>query len=315
MSRRQPHFVRQPLECGGSTPLGLLLSFCLGFTASLSSAAEPKAPPKAGAKAEPTPAARAEADLDARLAALQKEGTGFGLRARYEALLAEAATLAERYAADPAAARAQLVIARCCEALGKHPEKEAAFARYIDALAATSKEAAAADLRAEAEALIARRQLFPAVKVLRLMLSKFADGPEAAYALYRLGTAQLWMEHYDEAAASLLEVVQRWPKSDTAAEARLRLARANLLQGKHAQSVDLLETVLAQEPKAPRRDAALFDLAVARYRSGDHYGALVGFQQLVREMPKSPYAEPARSLVARLRNQVLRRIDQPDRGD
>jgi len=314
---------------------GLALALALALAGSLAWAAEPKAAPKvepkaepkaeakaspktepkAEPKADPAVAARAVADLEARLAALQRQGTGFALRARYEALLGEAATLAERHAADPASARAHLVIARCCEALGKHPEKEAAFARYVEQLVASSKDRAAAELRAEADALIARRQLFPAVKVLRLMLSKFADGPEAAYALYRLGTAQLWMERHDEAAASLLEVVQRWPKSEFAADARLRLARANLLQGKHAQTIDLLGSFLAEEPKSPKRDAVLFDLAVARYTSGDHYGALVGFQQLLREMPKSPYAEPARSVVARLRNQVLRRIDHADHGD
>jgi len=286
-----------------------LLALLLAL-ASSALGAEPKAPPSEGAKAA--------AELQAKLDALRKEGTGFDLRTRYQALLTEAAAVAERHAADPTAARAFLIIARCCEALGKHPEKEAAFARYVDLLAAASKDQAVAELRAEAEALVARRELFSAVKLLRLMLSKFPDGPEAAYALYRLGTCQLWMDRYDDAAAALSEVIQRWPKDELAAQARLRLARTNVLQNKHADSVPLLEAFLEQNPKSPDRDAALFHLAVARYLAADPYGALLGFQRVLRDAPKSPYAELARAALAKLRSEILRRIEEPEhdhRGD
>jgi len=259
-------------------------------------------------KAEPSAAERAVAELEKRWAALRQEGTAFALRGRYEALLAEASNAAERHAADPAIARAYWVIARCCEVLGKHPEKEAAFERYVDILVAHSKERAAAELRAEADALIARRQLFPATKLLRLMLSKFPDGPEAAWALYRLGTCHLWMDRFDEATAALAEVVARFPKTPLAIEARLRLARANVAHDTPGESVATLESYLAQGGDLPQRDAALFDLAVARYLSRDYYGALVGFQRLIREAPKSPYVPIARACVAKLRADVLRSI-------
>ena len=267
----------------------------------------------AAAKEEPSAAARAVADLDARLAALRKQGTAFELRPQYEALQAEAAAIAERHAADPDAARAYWLIARCCEALGKHPEKEAAFARYIDALLAHSKERAAAELKTEAEALIARRELFPAIKMLRLMLSKFPDGPDAAYALYRLGTCHLWLDQFEDATTDLGEVIERWPKSDVALHARLRLARASLLQKRHGDATELLEEFLATQPDAPGRDAALFDLATARYLAHDPYGSLVAFQRLIREAPKSPYADVARAWIAKLRGDVLQQIDRTDR--
>ena len=257
----------------------------------------------------PTAAARAVADLEARLAALRKEGTAFALRDRYEALLADASAAAENHAADPAAARAYWVIARCCEALGKHPEKEAAFARYVELLVASSKERAAAELRAEIEALVARRELFPAMKLLRLMLEKFPDGPEAAWALYRLGTCHLWVDHFEDAATALSEVITRWPDGPAAVDARLRLARTYIARGAPAEAVPVLDVPAAQKPDTPHRDALLFDLAVARYLSRDYYGALVGFQQLIHAAPESPYAAIARAYVAKLRSDVLDRLD------
>ena len=257
---------------------------------------------------QPPKAARQAAALEARLAALLEEGTGFALRERNDALLADASAAARRLAADPAAARACLVMARCCEVLGKHPEKEAAFTRYIDALVAHSKGDAAKALRAEAETLVARRELYAAMKILRLMLARFPDGDEAAYALYRLGTCHLWMEQYDEAAEPLGEVLQRWPRSELAVEAQLRLARAHFAQGKHGECIGLLEASIAQHPKSPRRPALLFDLAVARYLSADYYGAIAGFQRVLREAPKSPYAPLAEACLAKLRAEVLKRL-------
>ena len=269
-------------------------------------------PPALGGEkpAEPTPAAVAVAALEAKLADLHKEGTAFALRERYEALLAEAAAAAEKHAADAAVARVYWVIARCCEALGKHPEKEAAFARYIDLLAATAKDRAAAELRAEIEALVARRQLFAATKLLQFTLSKFPDGPEAAWALYRLGTCHLWMEKDEDASAALSEVIDRWPKSAEATEARLRLARSLFARRRAAEVIPLLEAYLAGQPKGPQREAVLFDLAMARSLSRDYYGALVGFQNVVREAPQSPYAAVARACIAKLRSDVLSRIGQ-----
>jgi len=263
---------------------------------------------QAKAKAPASKAARAVAAVDRKLAALLAEGTGFELRQRYEALLAQASAVARTHAADPASARAYLVIARCCEVLGKHPEKEAAFAHYIDALVAHSRPEAARELRREVEALVARRELYTAGKILRLMLSKFPEGDQAAYALYRLGTCHLWMEQYDEAASALAEVVERWPKADVAVEAHLRLARANLSQGKSAESIGPLEACLAEHPKSPHRIPLLFDLAIARYLSADHYGALVGFQRILREAPRSPYAPLAQTCLDKLRAEVLQRI-------
>lgn len=267
--------------------------------------------PLAGAGETPGGASQAGRDaaaLEQRLGALLKEGTGFALRDRYEALLAEASALARRHAADPAAARAYLVIARCCEVLGKHPEKEAAFAQYIEALVGHSKADAAKALRGEVEGLVARRELYAAIKILRLMLAKFPEGDEAAYALYRLGTCHLWLEHYDDAAEPLGEVIQRWPQSDVAVEAHLRLTRANTAQGKHGESVGLLEACLAQHPKSRHVPALLFDLAVARYLSADYYGAIAGFQRVLHEAPKSPYAPLAKASLAKLRSEVLRRL-------
>jgi len=283
----------------------------LVIPAALSSAAAP-APEKAK-EAEPTPAARAIATIEARLAELRKEGTGLALRERYEALLADASAVLEAHAADPAAARAHWIIAGCCEALGKHPEKEAAFEHYIDALLAHSAAPAAALMRIEVEALVARRELFAASKLLRLMLAKFPDGPEAAWALYRLGSCYLLMDHFADAATALGEVLERWPDSPAAAQARLRLARASLAQGKAADSAAAIEAYVAQRPDAPQRDALLFDLAVARYLARDYYSALVAFQRLVRDMPSSPYVPIARAAVAKLRADTLNRLSAHER--
>jgi len=268
------------------------------------------APEKA---AEPSPAAQAVAGLEARLAELRKEGAGVALRERYEALLADASAVAEAHAASPDAARACWVIARCCEALGKHPEKEAAFERYIGLLMAQSKDRAAAELRAEVEALVARRELFAATKLLRLMLARFPDGPEGAYALYRLGACYLLMDHFGDATAALREVIEKWPDSPVAAQASLRLARANVAQNKPGDTVALLEALVAKGPDAPGRDAALFDLAMAHYLARDFYSALVAFQRLVREAPSSPYVPIARAAVAKLRNDLLARISATEK--
>lgn len=276
----------------------LLLSLLSGLAAGLA----------AEQAAEPSAAAKAIAAIETRFNALRKEGTGFALRDRYEALLAEASAAAEAHAADPAVARAYRVIARCCEALGKHPEKEAAFARYVDLLMATAKDRAAAELRSEIDALVARREMFAATKLLRLMLAKFTDGPEAAWALYRLGSCTLLMDNFAEASSAFSEVLERWPASPAAAQARLRVVRANVAQAKPADSIPLLEAFLAKDPESPLRDAALFDLAMARYLAQDYYGALVGFQHLVREAPNSPYAPIARAGVAKLRNDILSRL-------
>jgi len=257
---------------------------------------------------KPTETARRVAALEQRLAAQLAEGTGFAHRARYEALLAEASAVAERSPKDPAVARAYLVIARCCEVLGQHPEKEAAFGHYIDALVAHSKADAATALRAEVEALVARRELYAAIKILRLMLARFPEGEEAAYALYRLGTSHLWLAQYDEAAKALSEGVQRWPKGELGVEAQLRLDRAYFAEGKHGEATGLLEACLAQHPKTPRRPALLFDLAVARYLSADYYGAIAAFQRVVAEAPDSPYAPLAKASLGRLRSDVLKRL-------
>jgi len=257
---------------------------------------------------EPTEAARQVAALDARLADLLKEGTGFEVRERYEALLTEASALARQHAEDPAAARAYLVVARCCEVLGRHLEKDAAFGQYIDALVAHSKEEATKALRAEVEILVARRELYAAVKMLRLMLGKFPDGDAAAYALYRLGTCHLWLEQYDEAAAPLGEVLERWPKSELAVEAQLRLNRAQFAQGKHGECIGPIEACIAQHPESKHRPELLFDLAVARYLSADYYGAIAGFQRVLHEAPKSPYAPLANACLAKLRSEVLKQL-------
>lgn len=267
----------------------------------------------AGAAAEPKEAAagaKAVAALDARLAALLEEGTGFELRDRYDALLADAAAATQRYPDTAATARGHLIVARCCEVLGQHPEKDAAFGRYIDALVAHSKAEGAEALRREIEALVARRELHGAIKLLQLMLAKFPDGDHAAYALYRLGTCHLWLEDYDNAAGPLGEVIERWPKGDLALQARMRLTRIHFAKNTHGEAAALLEACLAQHPKTPHRPALLFDLAMARYLSADYYGALVGFQRLLREAPKSPYAPLARTCLAKLRAEVLQHIDQ-----
>jgi tetratricopeptide (TPR) repeat protein len=287
---------------------------------------------------EPPPAARLIAALEGRLEALRKEGTGLALRERYEAILADASAMVEAAAGvgtggppvpppdKPTAlalARAHWLIARCCEALGKHPEKEAAFERYIDALMAVAQDQAAAELRTEIEALIARRELFAATKLLRLMLAKFPapteptaakpDGAEAAWALYRLGACYLLMDHFADATTAFSEVLERWPDSPAAAQARLRIARASLAQRKAGESAAMLEAFLAQRPQAPQRDALLFDLAVARYLSHDYYSALVGFMRLVRDAPDSPYVPIARAAVAKLRTDILNRLSTADR--
>jgi len=262
-----------------------------------------EAPPPA-----PTAGAKAAAQLEQRLAALRKQGTGFALRGRYEALLADASEAGQVHAADPTAARAFYVISRCCEALGKHPEKEAAFERYVEILVGHAKDRAATELRAEVERLVASRELFPALKLLRVMLAKFPDGPEAAFALYRLGTCHLWMDRHDDAVAALSEVVARWPKDAIAGDAALRLARAHLARRTPGEAVPVLERFLAANPKAPQRDAAIFDLAAARYAAADYFGALVGFQHLLQDAPKSPYAPIAQAYVAALRAQLLQRI-------
>lgn len=279
---------------------------CLALALAAGAAESQKAP-------EPSAAARAVAALEARLAELSKEGTGLALRDRYEALLADASAALDAHPADPASARAHWVIARCCEALGKHPEKEAAFERYIDALMPKEKDRAAAELRAEAEALIARRELFAAAKLLRLTLARFPDGPEAAWALYRLGACYLLMDNFAEAATAFAEVIERWPLSPAAAQARLRIARANLAKGNAADTAAILEAHLAQQPDAPLRDAMLFDLAVARYLARDFYAALVAFQRLIREEPNSPYVPIARAAVAKLRTDTLNRLSASDR--
>ncbi len=276
-------------------------------------AKEPEPAPAKAKEPEPGAAARAVAALEARFAELRKQGTALPLRERYEALLADASAALEAHPADPATARAHWVIARCCEALGKHPEKEAAFERYIDALMANAKDRAAEELRTEVEALVARRELFAATKLLRLMLAKFPDGPDAAWALYRLGSCYLLMDHFADAAKALAEVLERWPDGPAAAQARLRIARANLAQGKAAETPALLEPALAQKPDPPLRDAMLFDLAVARYLARDYYSALVVFQRLVREEPNSPYVPIARAAVAKLRADTLNRLSARDR--
>ena len=164
-------------------------------------------------------------DLEARLNALLAAGAAMERQDAYNALLADASALAVK----PGSERAYLVLARCCEALGKHPEKEMAFRHYIDALLARSKGDAEKALRIEVEALIARRELYPAIKVLERMRSLLPDGPAAAYATYRLGTCHLWMEkHEAEAAKALAEVVEQWPKDPLAVQARQRFGPSRL---------------------------------------------------------------------------------------
>ncbi|MFP4057528.1 MAG: tetratricopeptide repeat protein [Candidatus Brocadiia bacterium] len=257
---------------------------------------------------EPTPAAQAVAQLEQHLAALLDEGTDLEHRTPYESLLNDAARVARDYPDEPAAARAYLVIARCHEVLGNHPEKEAAFQRYVDVLAGRSQDHAAEALRREAEALVARRELYVAVKVLQSMLARFPEGPQATYALYRLGTCYLWMDDYEEAAEAFAEVLERWPDSELALQACLRMARCNFLRGQPGQSIPLLEGYLESHPEGPRRAALLFDLGVAHYVSRDYYAALVQFQELVQKAPESPYAEVARACVAKLRAEVLERL-------
>ena len=256
----------------------------------------------------PTPAARTIAALEARLGELLRQGTGLVFRDRYEALLTDAALAAEEYAADPAAPDFYRIIARICEALGKHPEKDAAFAHYIDLLVARDKARAKDALRREAEALIARRELFAAIKILQLTLVKFPDGEPAAYALYRLGTCHLWMDHNDAAEEALADVVERWPNSPHAVDARLRLTRAYLSKHNYAGAIPLLERFVAEQPKSPDRPAALFFLAVARHFSRDYYRALIAYQRVAREAPKSPYTPLAKASIAKLRADVLRRF-------
>ncbi len=289
-----------------------IAAFCLAALCSSGLRAAEPAPAKAP---EPTPAARALATLETRLAELAKEGTGLALRERYEGLQADASAILEAHATDPASVRSHWIIARCCEALGKHPEKEAAFERYIDALFAAAKDKAAAELRIEIEALAARRELFAATKLLRLMLARFPDGPEAAWALYRLGACYLLMDHFADAAAAFAEVLERWPDGPAAVQARLRIARANLAQRKTTDTAAALADFLAKHPDPPMRDALLFDLATAHYLARDYYNALVAFQRLVREAPSSPYVPIARAAVAKLRADTLNRLSARDRDN
>jgi tetratricopeptide (TPR) repeat protein len=268
-------------------------------------------PAWAAAKApEPTAAQRLVAALQAQLDALLKEGTDLALYPRYEALLAEAARAAEEHQADPASAAFYRIAARCYEVLGKHVEKEAAFARYIDVLVAHNKARAAAELCREADDLLARRELFVAAKILELMVAKFPDGPEAAAALYRLGTCHLWMDHYEPAEMALAQVIERWPGTPHAVQARLRLARAYIAQGKYLAAADLLERFVAQTPDSPERPAALFTAALARHLAGDYYPALLAYQHLLREAPESAYGPLARAALVKLRADVIVRASK-----
>ena len=263
-----------------------ILHFALLFCP-LSFAAAP--PPRNRRNLPPPPAIAA---LEARLTELNKEGTGLALpRAATRPSSPTPPPSSKQHAADPASARAHSIIARCCEALGKHPEKEAAFGRYIDALFAIAKDQAAAELRAEID-IVARRELFAATKLLRLMLAKFPDGPEAAWALYRLGACYLLMDNFADAAAALRRgarpLAQRpgrrpGPPAHGPSQPRPAQARRH-----HRRTRDFL----AEHPNAPQRDALLFDLATARYLAQDYYGALVAFQRLVREAPTIPLRAP-----------------------
>ena len=239
---------------------------------------------------------------------LYAKGTAFELRADYQRLRAKASQLAAKLGDDPAAADAYLVVARCCEVLGEYPEKDTAFERYVDLLERRSKDLAAAALRKEAERLIAIRELYPATSVLRLMLRKFPDGPNAAWALYRLGTTYLWMGEEEKAIEALREVVERWPKDQIAIEATLRLARAHMAGEEPGEAVAVLEDFLKNHPKAKDRDAALFALGVAREMCKDYYGAVATFLELARSAPNSPYTPAARAMVAQLRAKLIQRI-------
>jgi len=242
--------------------------------------------------------------LEARLTALLAEGAAMERQDAYEALLADASALA----VQPGQERAYLIIARCCEALGKHPEKELAFRHYIDALLARSKGDAEKALRSEAEALIARRELYAAVKVLERMRGLLPEGHAAAYATYRLGTCHLWMGNHEEAADALTEVVQKWPQDPIAVQACLRLVRCRLGQGTPGDAVAVVTQALHDHPKTPYRDALLFDAATAHAMARDYYGALVAYQRLLREVPDSPYASLARAGLIKLRSDVLERL-------
>ncbi|NQT89258.1 tetratricopeptide repeat protein [bacterium] len=256
------------------------------------------APALAQEKAPTVPA------LEARLAALLATGAAMEHQDAYQTLLADASALAGKAGSE----RAYLVIARCCEALGKHPEKEMAFRHYTDALLAHSKGDAEKALRSEAEALIARRELYAAIKVLERMRSLLPDGTAAAYATYRLGACHLWMAKHEEAARAFTEVVQQWPKDPLAVQAALRLVRCHLAQGTPGDAVAVLAQCLADHADTPFRDALLFDTATAHAMAADPYGALVAYQRLLREAPDSPYADLARAGLVKLRSDVLKRF-------
>ena len=245
---------------------------------------------------------------------LHARGTAFELRPAYQKLQARAARVAEKLGDDPAAAGAYLVLARCCEVLGEYPEKDAAFERYVELLAQRSNDQAAAALREEAERLIADRELYPATRVLQLMLRKFPEGPSAAWASYRLGTAYLWMGDEEKAIEALKRVVEQWPNDPIAVEATLRLARAYMAGEDPGEAVAVLEDFLKAHPKSKDRDAALFALGVAHQMCKDYYSAVATFLELARQAPDSPYAPAARAMVARLRASLIQRLAHRNRN-
>lgn len=124
--------------------------------------------------------------------------------------------------------------------------------------------------------------------------AKFEKRDEA---LAVLGHCQLTTKHYDQALATLDELLTKYPNSPQAEVAGLNRAQAYYLAGKHKESADACQKLLQQYPKSEQRPAAFYFLALSQRALGQNGEAAKTLTQLTQEAPNSRYQLDATLLM------------------
>ena len=232
-------------------------------------AATPAAPARAPASTSPkteSPAAAADAPLDARL---YSEATAALAAGRRD----EAARILRRVYTDfPQSPWAPAALLKAAEMI--YPVT--AWAQIGSASGTALQQAAD---------LLAR------------LAQSHRGSPEAAHALVRLGYIGLEPARVkadlDEACGRFATAMQIYPDSDAADDAAMAAGRCDQLRGRPARASESFARLLAEHPDSPLAGEAMYRYGLALSRLDDAAEAMLALERLRLRSPDSPFAAPA----------------------
>jgi TolA-binding protein len=132
----------------------------------------------------------------------------------------------------------------------------------------------------------------------RAVVDNTEDRRMLEMALFGLGTAYSRQGAHEEAAKSLADLLERFPKSGYFYDAQYLLARSLRLAGRPSEAIAPLSNILRFSRDNVRNQRAQFELALTQVATDDKQVALGSFQRIsLLQDPRDPRNEPILDII------------------